>query len=425
MWYDTLYEVLTAINNVILYFIGVPFLLQLIYMCLFWVKKKTYKKSDKKHRCAILIAARNEESVIYNTIKDLLDNQDYPKDLFDVYVVAHNCTDGTALKAKEAGAKVFALNDPDKSHHIVCYALKAGVQEILDSNINYDFIIRLDADNHVNKEFISLMNDAFSSGVKLARPYESAININQSGYTKACGLYYVFDSRFSSRVRERLHIDAHCQGPGLMFSMEIARKYGFDAVTICEDTEFNFERILQGYRAHYVEDAVVYEDLPSTFKDTYARNIRLGSGNILLLKRYFFKLFGKFFTTLHFSYIEQILTFLFIPICPILCIWLPLYYIYAIIFLTITGQMQALYTMLIIIGIVLLILFLFMGILQSSLLVILDYKKMGAKRRRDLIPGIILFPVFTIIYCITITIGVFSKPKWIPVRRNPQETNKK
>ena len=87
--------------------------------------------------------------------------------------------------------------------------------------------------------------------------------------------------------------------------------------------------------------------------------------------------------------------------------------------------MQALYTMLTIIGIVLLILFLFMGILQSSLLVILDYKKMGAKRRRDLIPGIILFPVFTIIYCITITIGVFSKPKWIPVRRNPQETNKK
>lgn len=421
VWHELLYEILTTINNCILCIIGIPFILQLFYMCLFWVKKVTYPKSNIKHKCAILIAARNEESVIYNTVKDLYEKQNYPRDKFDIYVVAHNCTDKTAEEAEKAGAKVFALNDPDKSHHIVCYALKYGVKAILESGIDYDFIIRFDADNHANSDFISLMNDAFSSGVELARPYESALNITQSGFTKACGLYYIFDSRFSSRVRERLHIDAHCQGPGLMFSMNIAKKFGFDCETICEDTEFNFNRILNNYRAHYIEDAVVYEDLPSTFKDTYARNIRLGSGNIILLKRYTLKFLWKFITTFRFSFLEQILTFLFIPICPILCIWLPLYYIYSVIYLGIVGRMDELFTMLIVIGLVLLVLFLFMGILQSSLLVILDYKKMGAKRRRDLVSGILLYAVFTIIYCITITIGVFSKPKRIPVKRNSKK----
>ena len=268
------------------------------------------------------------------------------------------------------------------------------------------------------------MNDAYSSGVELARPYESAINITQNNYTQACGLYYIFDSRFSSRVRERLGIDAHCQGPGMMFSMAIAKKYGYDTVTISEDTEFNFNRLLNGYHAHYVEDAVVYEDLPSTMKDTYARNRRLGSGNMLLLRKYTLKLLGKFFTTFRFSFIEQLLTFIFIPICPILCIWLPVFYIYSAIHLGVTGQIDALIDMLILIAVILLCLFVFVGILQGALLVILDYKKMGAKRRTDLVKGVLLFPLFTIVYCVTIKIGVFSKPKWIPVRRNPKAVEK-
>lgn len=60
-----------------------------------------------------------------------------------------------------------------------------------------------------------------------------------------------------------------------------------------------------------------------------------------------------------------------------------------------------------------------MGILQGFVLVLLDYKKMGVKKRRELTKGILLFPAFTVVYCVTITFGVFSKPRWIPIKRNP------
>lgn len=424
MWYDTLYEVLSIINNIILCIIGIPFFLQVLYMLLFWVKKKVYPKSEVKHKVAILIAARNEEDVIYNTVKAIFDKQDYPKDKFDVYVVAHNCTDNTGTLASKAGAKVLTLNDPDKSHHMVCYALKYAIDEILKTNIEYDFFIRLDADNHISDDFISLMNDCYSTGIELACPYESALNITQNNFTQACGLYYIFNSRFGGRVRERVNLSAHLNGPGMMFSSKIAKKYGYDCETICEDTEFSFKRLLDGYKAHYVEDAVVYEDLPSTFKDTYARNLRLGSGNILLLRKYSLKLFANLFKFRKgsLSSLEQILTFSFIPLCPILCIYLPLFYIYAALHLGLTGQIDALISMLILIGSILLFLFFFMGILQGLILVLLDYKKMGAKRRRDLIKGVLLFPAFTVVYCVTITFGVFSKPKWIPIKRNPNQS---
>ena len=94
-WWDTLYNVLNTINVVILYVIGVPFFLQLIYMLLFWIPKKKFPKSDKINRIAIVIPAHNEEDVIYDTVKDVIDNQDYPRDMYDIYVIADNCTDNT------------------------------------------------------------------------------------------------------------------------------------------------------------------------------------------------------------------------------------------------------------------------------------------------------------------------------------------
>ena len=434
-WWDDLYQVLNIVNTVILYVIGVPFFLQLIYMCFFWLKKKTYPKSEKINRIAIIIPAHNEEDVIYDTVKDIIDNQEYPKDMYDIYVIADNCTDKTKELAEKAGANVIEHFDDNPKHHIVGYALAFAFKELIeiDKEKHYDYVIRLDADNHINKEFLFLMNDAYNSGVKIARPYESATNMTQSGFTKACGLYYIFDSRCSSRCRERFHLDAHVNGPGSLTDMQIIRDIGgYDTVTMCEDTEFNFKRMFEGYRPHYVEDAVVYEDLPSTFKDTLARNKRLGAGNTRLLFRYTPKLIFYTFRKLNFSFFENFLTYLFIPICPILCLWLPGFYIYAYIYHFLGGESALRFnlfnqqvtwvnwtTFIIVLAIGLL--FVFCGLLQATLLVLSDYKKMGANRRRDLISGILLFPVFSIVYVITITIGVFSKPKWTKVNRNPKK----
>ncbi|MDE6273619.1 MAG: glycosyltransferase family 2 protein, partial [Clostridiales bacterium] len=430
-WHETLYNVLTQINNVVLICIGIPFILQFLYMLLSWLPKKKFKKSDKLHRICVVIPAHNEEDVIYDTVKLLFDKQTYPRELFDVYVVAHNCDDKTAERARCAGATVFELNDPDPSHRRVSYALKHIYDKILETGIEYDFSIRLDADNHINDEFFSLMNDAYSSGVQIARPYESALNMTQNHFTTACGLYYIFDSRFSSRVRERLHIDAHVNGPGSLTAMKIIKEIGgYDTKSICEDTEFCFKRMLDGYRCHFVEDAVVYEDLPSSFRDTLNRNKRIASGNVRLLGRYTLPMLWNTLRQFRFSFIEQILTYAFMLICVILCTWLPGYYIYAGVYLGVNGYFTneamaavglvgpGLWQLLIIVGAALLFLFIFAGLLQGFVLVLCDYKKMGAKKRRELFSGVLLFPAFTVVYCVTMALGVFSRPKWNKINRN-------
>ena len=204
-------------------------------------------------------------------------------------------TDDTAALAEKAGAIVLVHNDPDPAHHMAAYPLRFGIEHILSVEDDpYEIVIRVDADNRLNAEYSSLMNDAYQSGVDLARPYEGAINAAQNFFTKACTMFYVFESRYGSRVRERLGLAAHVNGSGAMMSARMLKATGgYDCVTISEDAEYYFNRLLDGYKGHFVEDAVVSEDMPSSLKDTYNRNKRIGSGSVSLLKPKFAKLLKK------------------------------------------------------------------------------------------------------------------------------------
>ena len=68
---------------------------------MFFTRK--FKPAKKKHKYGILIAARNEKAVIGNLI-DSINKQDYPKELYTIFVVADNCTDNTAEIARSKGA---------------------------------------------------------------------------------------------------------------------------------------------------------------------------------------------------------------------------------------------------------------------------------------------------------------------------------
>ena len=68
------------------------------------LKEKKLTK-NKNHKFMAIIPAHNEEMVIKNLVQSLRE-QDYPKELYDIYVIADNCTDATAEIAKENGCTI-------------------------------------------------------------------------------------------------------------------------------------------------------------------------------------------------------------------------------------------------------------------------------------------------------------------------------
>lgn len=59
-----------------------------------WIKKEQ-KKCKPKNKFALVVAAHNEEIVIENIIHSLK-GLDYPKELYDIFVIADNCKIGRA-----------------------------------------------------------------------------------------------------------------------------------------------------------------------------------------------------------------------------------------------------------------------------------------------------------------------------------------
>ena len=437
MWYEIVYRVLSILSYAVLIFFAIPLLMQLIeiFASLFH-KKITYPVSEKKARIAYIIPAHNEDDVIFSTVEDLIKNQNYPRELYDVYVVADNCTDKTAELAKKAGAIVLIHNDPDPAHHMALYPLRYGIDHILKEDEKAELIIHLDADNHINKDFSRLMNDAYQTGIDFARPYEGGLNGTQNFFTKACAYFYAFDSRFGGRGKEVLHLSAHPNGAGATMSRRMLLETGgYDCVSISDDTEFCFNRLLEGRHAHMVEEAVVYEDMPSSGKDTAGRNARIAKGNKILFKTKTSKMIGKFFKTGDFSFLETFLTYIWIFIGGPMFAWMILYYTYFFLFAAFAANGAiplSIFTAdyfsnvlwghiwgVVAVGGFFYILF---GAVQVFIFAFFEYDKYGAKSKWEFVPMMLLFPVYLIVYAFSM-MGIGAKKKkgdgWEKVKRNP------
>jgi len=423
LWYDYLHDFLTSVNGVLLTFIGIAFTAQLFFIIFFFVKKTTFPKAKTFHKFGIIIPARNESSVIGRTVKELLEKQNYPKDKFHIYVVADNCNDNTAEVAKNAGAFVFIHNDDEPSHKRASYAIQYGMQEILKLNNNYECFIKFDADNLADSNFINVMNDAFESGVECARCMENSININQNMTSKCSALYYLRDCRLACRVRERAHLDSMINGAGMMFSARIAKDIdGWDAMSTSDDAEFGLNRILEGTRVHYVEDAIVYEDQSSTLKETWNRYVRIGHGLNNLFWKLGFKMLFKFFTTFRLSYLDLFLQLFFIPMAFLCCTWIPLFYVFDALYMGLLSptapNIDYLMTLIKVIGLALLFAFYLAFVLQAIMVTLLNKKNIKDYKLKNFILCWLVFPFFMIFDCLTIFFGIITKPKWKSVKRN-------
>ena len=95
------------LNRMLSIVFAVLFSYQFVFIIVsLFMKEKEIDYEFSYHRLAILICARNEETVIGDLLKSISD-QTYPKDQYEVFVMADNCSDHTAKIAKENGAVVY------------------------------------------------------------------------------------------------------------------------------------------------------------------------------------------------------------------------------------------------------------------------------------------------------------------------------
>lgn len=247
------------------------------------------------HKYAILVAARNEETVIGNLI-DSINQQDYPRELVTVFVVADNCTDNTAQIARELGAICYERFDPD--HRTKGYALQFLVENIkrdygTDSFEGY-FIF--DADNLLKEDYITRMNESFDSGQKIITSYRNTKNFGDNWISASYGVHWLRTIRNEHRARSLFHLATRIQGTGFLFSHELI-KDGWNYVSLTEDRAFCADAVAQGYQISYNNDAEFYDEQPVDIKIAMRQRIRWAKGHLQALVETGPKLLKHIFVT--------------------------------------------------------------------------------------------------------------------------------
>ena len=277
-------EYLYILREALTWIITIFWLYQiLISLCSLVKIKDKPLQVNKKHRFMAIIPAHNEEAVVGNLIESLK-NQNYDKDLYDIYVIADNCTDNTAKVAKEAGAIVYKRFDETKKTK--GYALDWFLKQKIEENAPYDAFFIFDADNIVHPDFIKNMNKKLCQGEDVVQGYRDIKNPTDSWITAGYALFYWGMHRFYHLARYNIGLSPLLNGTGFMVRFDVVKPQGWDTVTLTEDIEFSLKRIIKGKRLGWAVDAICYDEQPVGFKQSWSQRSRWTVGHIQCIKEY-------------------------------------------------------------------------------------------------------------------------------------------
>ena len=238
---------------------------------------------EKENRFMAIIPAHNEAAVVANLIESLK-NQDYPKDLYDIYVIADNCTDNTAEVARNAGAIVYERFDETKKTK--GFALQWFLAQKIEENAPYDALCVFDADNIADKNFLKAMNKKLCQGEEVVQGYRDIKNPSDNWITAGYSIFYWTMNRFYHLARYNIGLSPLLNGTGFMVKFDVIKPTGWDTNTLTEDIEFSLQRILKGKRLGWATDAIVYDEQPTGFKQSWSQRSRWTVGHIQCMKEY-------------------------------------------------------------------------------------------------------------------------------------------
>ena len=259
-----------------------------------WKKRK--HKETKLHKLAILVAARNEEAVI-GQLLDSLNRQDYPRDLFHIFVVADNCTDGTKRVAESYGATAYERFNTEQigKGYALDYLLTC-----IDRDYGkgaFDAFVLFDADNLARHNFLTELNKTFSDGYEIVTGYRNSKNYGDSWIAAGSGMWFIRACATLNTARNAIGSSAELAGTGFMFYNKIKEENGgwpFHLLT--EDTEFMVNSVLKGYTVGYAPDAEFFDEQPTTFRQSWVQRLRWAKGGIQVFKAYGLALFRGIFS---------------------------------------------------------------------------------------------------------------------------------
>ncbi|MGI8599230.1 MAG: glycosyltransferase [Chitinophagaceae bacterium] len=244
------------------------------------LKKTGSKTSTPISFISVVIAARNEASTISELLRDL-QNQDYPKHLFEVVVVDDFSTDGTAGVINQF-QNIRVIQPPGPSH-------PSSKKKAIAAGVEYakgELILITDADCRVQPGWISTIESFYQKhdAVFIAAPVKFSYQNNIVELFQATD-FLVLQGITAASVSANFH--SMCNGANLAYTKkafnEVGGFEGIDSVASGDDM-WLMEKIWKKHKENvfYLKDekAIVSTEPMKSWKDFFMQRRRWASKTI-------------------------------------------------------------------------------------------------------------------------------------------------
>lgn len=273
-------------------------------------KSKIAPKNEKKRRFAVFFPAYKEDAVIVSAAQNAL-TQAYPADLFEVIVIADGLKAETlqALKALPIQTVEVQFETSTKSK-----ALNAAMQFLsskYDENY-FDVALVLDADNHLEPQFLSKINAAFDQGWRVVQGHRTAKNTDTT-----TALLDAVSEEINNHIfrlgHRALGFSCALIGSGMAFEYPLFKSLMADIQTTGGfDKELEMRLLSQNIKMEYVEDAYCYDEKVRNAEVFERQRTRWIAAQIKYLKHNFWAGVRAFFQG-NFDYADKVFQTLIPP----------------------------------------------------------------------------------------------------------------
>ncbi|MDP1676603.1 MAG: glycosyltransferase family 2 protein, partial [Bacteroidota bacterium] len=305
----------------------------IVYLCMLsilalFVKQQTSFLSSRLRKFCIIIPAHNEETSIERTLLSIF-KIDYPRDRFDVVVIADNCTDKTAEIATGIGANVFERTNTELRGK--GFALRWCFDKLLSENLGNDAFVVIDADSVASTNFLTVLNyylDRGSRVIQATDVVEPQPGVWSSEMTRIGFLLYNYVRALGRKV---INCPTGLHGNGMCFSVDIIKTVPWKAYSIAEDLEFGLQLLLHGFQTDFAPEAVVLATMPTQSANAKSQRARWEGGRFPVIRHYFFPLLRAAVQRRSYKYFDRLIDLITPALVNLLIVSLGMLFISSII----------------------------------------------------------------------------------------------
>jgi len=257
-------------------------------VCFFLIKQPKILETNNKKKFAIIVPAYNEELLVPILCKNL-ESIKYPRDLYDVFIIADNCSDRTAEIC--SAYPVIVLSRFDRTKIGKGYALEWALRKIdLES---YDAVLILDADTTVDPHILKELNKMLNNGEQAIQCLIEMPNKHESWFASLISLSRTINTFLYHDSKRKLGLSSYLMGTGMCFTSDLLKSCKWNAFTLSEDFEYYTRLVERGIKIAFASNAVIFQLESKSLGQATSQRLRWASGRFNIAKKLGLKLLIK------------------------------------------------------------------------------------------------------------------------------------